>query len=115
MRKNKKIKKLPDFGDNQSGQIKQVFLWNTKRNFINICKTYLIALEQMKVDHRIFLDKLENEVDPELLKKMDYLSEEKYNYIRKQILDAGNDAFRDVENFTDKLDIELKKEKGQHE
>ena len=114
MRKGHKMKKLPDF-KNQSGQIKQIFLWNTKRNFINICKTYLVALEQMKVDHRIFLDKLGKEVDLELLKKMDYLSEEKYNYIRKQILDAGNDAFRDVENFTDKLSIELEKDKGEHE
>jgi len=102
-----------DYGD-QSDQIKEIFLWNTKRGFINICKRYLVALEELKVDHSIFLKKLGQELDPELVKKLDYLSEEKYNYIRKQVLDAGNDAFRDVENFTEKLDIQVK-EKGNNE
>ncbi len=84
-----------DYGD-QSDQIKDIFLWNTKRGFINICKRYLVALEELRVDHSTFLKKLGKEIDPELVKKLDYLSEEKYNYIRKQVLDAGNDAFRDA-------------------
>ena len=105
------MKKLPSF-ENQSGQIREVFLFSTKRNFINICKRYLSLLETLRVDHDVFIKKLEEEVDPKIVKKLDYLDETKYNYIRKQVLDAGNDSYRDLENFADMLEIELKKDKG---
>ena len=108
----KKVKKLPEFGKNQSGQAREVFLFSVKRNFINICKRYLNLLEDMRLDHDVFIKKMEGESDSDLIKKLDYLDEQKYNYVRKQILDAGNDAYRDVENFTEMLEIDFKKDKG---
>ena len=38
---------------------------------------------------------------------IDYFTEDKYNYIRKKILDIGNEACRDVERHIDMLEIQL--------
>lgn len=114
MRKGNKIKKLPDFGESQAGQVKEIFFYTVRRNFINICKRYLNLTESLRLDHDVFIKKLEKSVSKEDLEKLDYLDETKYNYIRKQVLDAANDAARDIENYGEMLDIELKKEKGKN-
>ena len=78
----KKGKKVPNF-EGQQGQAREVFLFCVRRNFINICKRYLNLLEDLRIDHDIFINKLDGEVDSDIVKKLDYLSEKKYNYIRK--------------------------------
>jgi hypothetical protein len=55
------------------------------------------------------LKKLEQYIPQEALENINYLNEEKYNYIRKKTLDLGNEAIRDFENNMGKVDINLKK------
>ena len=40
--------------------------------------------------------------------KINHLTEEKYNYIRKKTLDLGNEAIRDFEANMEKVNIILK-------
>jgi hypothetical protein len=63
------------------------------------------------LDHDIFIKKLDGEIDSSIVEKLDYLTEKKYNYIRKQILDIGNDSYRDIENFALMLEINFSKER----
>tara|TARA_Y100000004_G_C8860892_1_gene389013 strand:+ start:266 stop:403 length:138 start_codon:yes stop_codon:yes gene_type:complete len=45
---------------------------------------------------------------------MDYFDVNKYNYIRKKILDGGNEVVREFEKAFSYLDFEIK-EKGKNE
>ena len=99
-------------GVKQEGQVKQAYLFTIKRNIINLCKTYLNLLEELRIDHSLFLKKIKE--DSESAEKLDYLGEEKYNYIRKKILDLGNEGIRDIEKFLQLVEMDFKKiEKNQ--
>lgn len=92
--------------------VKEALLFTAKRNFMNVVKRNLNLMEDVRLEHDIFIKKLKEEGHSDIANKMDYLCNDKYNYIRKQILDVGNDSFRDVENFIAMLDINFKKDKG---
>jgi hypothetical protein len=62
----------------------------------------------MQEDHINMLNKLNSKVDLETLKNVDYFDENKYNYIRKKILDSGNEAIREIERNLEKLNFTLK-------
>jgi hypothetical protein len=55
------------------------------------------------------LNKLNKEIDLEKLKNVDYFDDNKYNYLRKKILDLGNETIREIEKNFDFLNIEIKK------
>ena len=65
-------------------------------------------IEDLRSDNALMLSKLEKEVPKDTLEKINYFSEEKYNYIRKKTLDIGNDAIRDFDKHLSKLEIKLK-------
>ena len=52
--------------------------------------------------------KLEKHVPAEVLKDVDYLSKDKYNYFRKKTLDVGNEAVREFERSVENITITLK-------
>ena len=56
------------------------------------------------------LKKLENKTSKDFSKNIDYFTEDKYNYIRKKILDIGNESLRDIERHMEMLELELNKE-----
>ena len=80
--------------------LKEFVLFQLRRNVINLYKRYIILTEDLHKDHSIFLNKLSEEgVSENLLKKLDYFGDEKYTYIRKKILDIGNEVNRDLEKY----------------
>lgn len=44
----------------------------------------------------------------EFLDNVDYFDKEKYNYIRKKILDGGNEVYRELESSLNLLDFSIK-------
>lgn len=63
-------------------------------------KAFLIMLEDLEQEHIRNFDKLyevfKDRVD--IVKQADYLSEQKVSYLRKKVLDAGNDCLRSISN-----------------
>ena len=47
------------------------------------------------------LNKLNKKIDLETLKNVDYFDENRYNYIRKKILDLGNETIREINKSLD--------------
>ena len=83
--------------------IHSVYSKNTKKLF----KSFLILIEDLNNDHKINFRKLRQALPSEyhdLLDQADYFDEDKLQYIRKKVLDMGNDSIRgtedDLENFT---------------
>jgi hypothetical protein len=56
------------------------------------------------------IDKISSKVDQNTLKNIDYFDDNKYNYLRKKILDIGNETIRDIEKNFDFIKMEFKDE-----
>ena len=65
-------------------------------------------IEDLKHDHEIMLKKITENSSKDFAENIDYFSDDKYNYIRKKILDAGNDAIRNIDTSFKSINITLK-------
>lgn len=88
-----------------------VLHFQARRIVTNLFKTFLIAMEDLAEDHDEALGKLEAALPPELkgyVALADYLTEERAERLRSKILDAGNGAWRELEEQLNHYDIRLK-------
>jgi hypothetical protein len=72
-------------------------------------KTFLILLEDLKTDHDIHFCKLRKNLPnhKELIEQADYFDEKKMQYLRKKVLDMGNENIRNNDDDLDKFTIEF--------
>jgi hypothetical protein len=87
--------------------IREYVLFHLQRNMTNLFKRYLGITEDLLKEHKIMLKKVKDETHKDFSENIDYFTEDKYNYIRKKILDIGNEACRDVERHVDMLEVQL--------
>lgn len=95
-----------------SSKDQEVLHFQIKRLIVVLFKNYLNSLEDIKEDHLDMLEKIESLLSSEDIDKLDlidYLTENRYNFIRKKILDLGNDSIREFETILEKYEIEFKK------
>jgi hypothetical protein len=94
--------------------IKDVVSFQIHRNIVNLYKRYFEITEDLLTEHKLFISKLQAKLqspNPDIdLKELDYFTDEKFNQIRKKILDAGNDASRELEKALGFVDMNLKEE-----
>tara|TARA_R100000152_G_C6779683_1_gene211549 strand:+ start:2925 stop:3209 length:285 start_codon:yes stop_codon:yes gene_type:complete len=90
-----------------SEKIKEYIIFQTNRSIIHFYKKYLNIIEDISKDHDIMLLKIQQETSKEFTDSVNYMTAEKYHYIRKKILDGGNEISRELEKSLDKLDISL--------
>ena len=90
--------------------IKDILSFQVHRNIINLYKRYLNLIEDIQEDHNSMIDKISSKIDQNTLKNIDYFDDNKYNYLRKKILDIGNETIRDIEKNFDFIKMEFKDE-----
>ena len=75
-----------------------IIQFQINRNIINLYKTFLIMLEDLEREHESHFTKLKRKLpgDMDVLDQADYFTEEKMEYMRKKVLDAGNQAVREI-------------------
>lgn len=81
--------------------IKEILMFQVHRNIVNLYKRYLNLIEDLQEEHISMLNKLNKKIDLETLKNVDYFDENRYNYIRKKILDLGNETVREINKSLD--------------
>jgi hypothetical protein len=91
--------------------IKEYILFQIHRNIVSLYKRYLNIVEDLQEEHLNMLNKLNKKNDAEFLKNIDYFDENKYNYLRKRVLDLGNETIREIEKNFDFLNLDVKNEK----
>lgn len=84
-------------------KIKDLLSFQTHRNIINLYKRYLNIIEDLQEEHVNMLNKLNSKIDQQTLKNVDYFDENKYNYLRKRVLDLGNETIREIDKTLDLL------------
>lgn len=85
-------------------KLKDLLAFQINRNIVNLYKRYLNLVEDLQEEHLNMLNKLNKKVDLETLKNVDYFDDNRYNYIRKKILDLGNETYREIEKTLEFLD-----------
>jgi len=80
--------------DKEKGnELEEFVKFQINRKVINLYKNFFVILEDLQENG--FLK----------------VSSGSYNRIRKKILDGGNDCIREIEEYLEKLDISIKKDK----
>jgi hypothetical protein len=89
-------------------KIKDYLKFQLNRNVISLYKKYFEMVDDLRQEHKLMLQKMEKVSSKEFVENIDYFNEDKYNYIRKKILDNGNDAIRNIESSFKSITITLK-------
>jgi len=89
-------------------KVKEYVLFQIHKNLVNLYKRYLNLIEDLQEDHHSMMYKLSNEINQNMLKNIDYFNQTKYNYLRKKILDLGNESIREIEKNFDFIKMEFK-------
>ncbi|MDB4664741.1 hypothetical protein OAE97_00165 [Verrucomicrobia bacterium] len=89
-------------------KVKEYIEFQISRSVVSLYKKYFELIEDLHQDHKKLLKKVENRTSSEFTENIDYFDENKYNYIRKKILDSGNDAIRSIESSFKSIEIKIK-------
>ncbi len=76
----------------------EIDVFQLKRHIISLYKAFLIILEDLEEDHIENFEKLYESLHnyKDLVRQADYFTEEKMSYLRKKVLDAGNNCIRNI-------------------
>ena len=78
------------------------------RSVRDLFKSFLILIEDLNEDHKINFSKLKSNLPKEyhsVIEQANYFDEGKLKYLRKKILDMGNENIRNVESNYSKYTI----------
>ena len=87
--------------------VNSVYSKNTKILF----KSFLVLIEDLHKDHEINFKKLKKALPKDhhsLINQADYFDQNKLQYLRKKILDMGNETIRETENNFENFTISFK-------
>jgi len=89
-------------------KLKEYIKFQYNRNITSLYKKYFEMIDDLKHEHEAMLKKVSEKTSEDFVKNIDYFNDDKYNYIRKKILDAGNDAIRNIDTSFKSINISLK-------
>jgi len=90
---------------------KNIISLQINKEVTHLFKTFLEDLENLKKDHDLMLQKMSEKNGQDFSNSINYLNEEKYNHIRKRILDHGNECDRQLNTFINYFDFQINNEK----
>jgi hypothetical protein len=85
--------------------------FQVNRNIVNLYKSFLVLTEDLYHDNQTGFARLKRilDEDPDVVDQANCIDDAKLEYLRKKILDAGNDCVRqtlsDLENYSINLNI----------
>lgn len=79
----------------------------TYKEVTRLYKTFLELIEDIRGDHILMMNKISEKYGPDEAKNIDYFTKEKYEQIRKKILDSGNETTRQLISFLDFYDFQV--------
>lgn len=88
---------------------KDVLVFQVKRDFVNLYKSFLVILEDIEKEHEISFSKMKRQFPQfkDAIECADYLDESKMEYLRKKVLDLGNGSMRHLINELEKYDVDF--------
>jgi len=92
------------------GQLKELLEFQINSNIINLYKSFLIMMEDMHDQHDNNFRKLKQALPEEidLIDQADYWDDSRMDYLRKKILDKGNDSLREIISQIEQFNLTTK-------
>ena len=90
---------------------KKILNNNSYKEISGLFKTMLMLIEDMKKDHDFHYQKLYEEIPEEyhsIINAADHFTPEKLAWIRKRILDHGNESVRNMEKEIENYQVTFK-------
>jgi hypothetical protein len=89
------------------GKLTELLEFQINRNVINLYKSFLVMMEDMHYQHTTHFEKLKNALPEEetLLEQANYWDEDTMDFLRKKILDNGNNALREIVGQLEQLQV----------
>jgi hypothetical protein len=87
------------------------FLSDTvKGNTKSLFKNFLVLVEDLHAENQICFDKLKKHLPEhsDIIDQANYLDDEKMQYLRKKILDIGNESMREANSNIEKFTVNFK-------
>ena len=83
--------------------------FQVNRNIVNLYKSFLVLTEDLYHDNQTGFSRLKRilDEDGDILDQANCIDDAKMEYLRKKILDAGNDCVRQTLNDLDNYSINL--------
>jgi hypothetical protein len=80
-----------------------------KRNITNLYKNYLTMLEDLQEQHDTAFAKLKRSrpEDKDLICQAELLDQKKMEYLRKKVLDLGNNCYREIGTELEKFNVNV--------
>lgn len=90
-------------------KLKELLEFQVNRNIINLYKSFLIILEDIQDEHRNNFEKLKDAMpeNSQLINQADYWDDSKMEYVRKKVLDQGNNTQREILGHLEKFDLTI--------
>jgi len=83
----------------------------THKEIAALYKTFLEIVEDIQKDQQIMLAKIIDKDGEEFARNINFFTPEKYEQIRKRVLDQGNECSRKLINFLDFFEFIINKDK----
>ncbi len=81
------------------------------KSITRLFKSHLDNLEDLKSENESILSKASLKTSPEFTSSINSLDSEKFDQMRKRVLDAGNDSIREVGAMLDIFEYEVNEKK----
>lgn len=97
---------MPTYETNPASQIQ-----TCSKSIKTLFKSFLVILEDLNIEHKIEFGKLKEKLPKkyrDIIDQADYFNEEKKQYLRKKVLDIGNEVIREVNEELSKNNVEFK-------
>lgn len=91
------------------GQLKELLEFQVNRNVTRLYKSFLAIIEDIQDQHDSHFHKLKLALpdNVELINQADYLDESRMEFLRKQVLDQGNDVRREIVGQLEKFNLTI--------
>jgi len=75
----------------------------------SLFKSFLVLIEDLHTENQISFHKLKKHLPEhiDIINQANYFDEEKMQYLRKKILDMGNESIRDSQNDLEKFTVKF--------
>ena len=93
----------------EKGQMKELLEFQINRNITNLYKSFLMILEDIQDQNQNNFQKLKSAL-PEnqaLIEQANCVDNARMEFVRKQILDNGNNAQREIIGHLEKFDLTI--------
>ena len=93
-------------------ELKDIISFQVHRNIVNLYKKYFEITEDLLREHKLYKERIKKiSLDnPNAIDDLDYFTEERFSQTRKKILDAGNDAAREIDKTLEFVTVTLKEQ-----